>query len=1053
MSNFKKIFITIIFMLILLLIFANAKTFANNSSDLLKPVEYSEDYKKWLELSDEEKKNVLMPRMYDVPYVNTSTTNPLLKAQVLKATSVSEYNLKDIIPNNLAIRNQMATDSCWTFAGLSSLETNLALSNYKRGVNLSKVYDFSERHLEYSTSRYFLNDVENPLGYNRSVGDGGTILMVNSYLVNGYGAVPESEMPFENNENIIDFSEIQGKTVSSQVYDTVPFPNYNEQSEPYRTDIINQIKDHVQNYGSVYAGLHGNSSSIADFACFNNDTAAKYCNNSEEHKVDHAVSIIGWDDNYSVDNFAENARPSSNGAWIVRNSWGEDYGDNGIIYVSYEDVNICTNLSGIVKATDTVDYDYIYQYDELGQNYSLSFNNNNIMLGNIFNKQTSGTEYLNQILLYAPEQYTCKVYVNPNGTSMKKEDLQFVQLKSGESELLNVGYHTLEFAKSVKLNADSFAVVVQIQGTTDETSFALEAILPLTISSLYSTVSLEIGKCFVASGNDLSDCNWYDLGSLSSSGLGVLLPNSDSTIKAFTTTELNDGSLKNIEISTPPNKVNYFEGENFDPTGMVVKANYNSKTNPSVILDSSSYTITNGSNLQVGQTSVQITYEDMSVEQTINVEKNTVTNLTIKTPPTQTQYKEGQHFNPSGMVIEATFKDGTVKDVTDYTIENGYNLKADQTEVIISYGEMTVSQSIDVTPNPLLEITITQEPNKTKYITGQNFDKTGMIVTGLFQDNSTQEIIDYTIENGTNLVKGQTSVTITYEGKSVTQSITVEDKFIVSISIDTAPSKLTYIQNKETLELAGGILLVSYNDETTETIPLDSEEISITGFDNTKVGKQTLTITYQNKTTQLEIEIIEEERAKNSDFSNAKCNIKGATAYFYTDNPIDDYLLIDIEIYDIVRNLTNDKVEYYYYLSGNDKEENINGWAKISEEQNSDNKLEFTIDSRKLSNYEDIVDEDVVYLYIREVAVKGGDQSVSVSKSMQIEPTDKIEIYVDDNKVENINYGSSNYEDLTVAPGKLPQTGVKSIIGIFLVISIAGIIIFIRYKKLSKYIK
>lgn len=93
----------------------------------------------------------------------------------------------------------------------------------------------------------------------------------------------------------------------------------------------------------------------------------------------------------------------------------------------------------------------------------------------------------------------------------------------------------------------------------------------------------------MAAGNNLENCEWLDLGKISETS--ALLSNCDSTIKAFTTTELIDESLKNIEITTPPAKTSYFEGENFDKTGMVVKANYNSRTKPTVELDPSSYTI------------------------------------------------------------------------------------------------------------------------------------------------------------------------------------------------------------------------------------------------------------------------------------------------------------------------------------------------------------------------------------------------------------------------------------------------------------------------------
>lgn len=1112
MKKMKKIMknVTIILLLFLLILLASQEVFASNVANSLTKMEYSEDFKKWLELPDEEKKNVMIPRMYEVPYTRIEYNNPLYITRMLRANVNSKYSLKDIIPDNLSIRNQQQTNSCWAFARLSSLETNLALSNYKKGINLSKVYDFSERHMEYATSRYFLNDVENPNGYNRTVGDGGTRLMADAYLANGYGAVLESEMPFENNEDLIDISQIQNKTISSQLYDTVDFPNYQNETDANRTAIMNQVKQHIQNYGSVYAGLHGASASTSDFTCYNNTTGAKFCNNENEHPADHAVSIIGWDDNYSIDNFEENAKPKSNGAWIARNSWGEKnaigtmgelkeviynqlkdqciqngwdtpekipdkiandiaiqnswtiednmvyekYGDNGFIYISYEDANISKEMSGIVKATDTINYKNIYSYDELGPSEGIQINGSNIMLCNIFNKKTKGTEYLNQILLYAPETYTCKVYVNPNGTSKAKNDLQLVPLKAGQTETFNTGYHTLEFSNPIKINSDSFAVVVEIQSTTNKTAFVMEGKPTISINNPFSNAKIETGKCFMAMGNNLENCEWYDLGKLSESGLGIMLPNGDSTIKAFTTSELLDESLKNIEITTPPTKTSYFEGENFDKTGMVVKANYNSKTKPSVILDSSSYNITNGTNLKAGQTSVTITYEDKSVNQKITVEKNSVTDLKIKTPPTKTEYKEGQHFDKTGMIIEATYKDGTTKEITDYTITNGNNLKANQTEVTISYGEKTVNQKITVIPNPLIEINITKAPNKTKYVVGQNFDKTGMIVTGTYQDNSTQEIIDYTIENGTNLTKEQTTITIKYEGKTTTQEITVEEKAITEISVDKKPSKLKYIQNKEKLDLTGGILKITYNDETTENISLDSEQVTVTGFDNTKLGKQIITVTYQTKTAQFEIEIIEEIKAVNSNLDNAKCDIQKVQAYYYTDDSKKDYTLMNVEINKITRNLTNDKVEYYYYLSPNKDEQNINDWVKITEEQKSNDKLQFTIDTRKISNYDKIVDENVLYLYIKEVSIKGGNQSVIVSKSLSLDTKGEIETYIDNVKKDNINSGnisnnnSSSDKDTTVAGGILPHAGVGSFISIIIVVIIVSVFCYFKYNKL-----
>ena len=728
-------------------------------------------------------------------------------------------------------------------------------------------------------------------------------------------------------------------------------------------------------------------------------------------------------------------------------------GDNGIMYVSYEDANINETLWGIIKSADTIDYENIYQYDTYFPVGGVIYDGSEIMLCNIFEKQTTGTEYLTQVSLYAPETYTCRVYVNPNGTSRAKSDLQLVSLAAGESETFDAGYHTLEFAEPIEITANSFVVVVEITGTySDSTTVLLES--KIDGVTAFDAVSVENGKCFIAGGHDLDSCQWIDLGQLTQ--INSSLADGDNTIKAFTVSKIVDDSLKNIEITTPPTKTSYLEGDNFDATGMVVTAYYNNDT--SNVLDSSSYSISNGSNLKLGQTSVTITYEDKSVEQPITVEENSVTNITIKTPPTKTEYKEGQNFDKTGMVVEITRKDGTTETITDYTIENGDNLKNGQTSVTISYEGKTVEQSITVIPNPLMEIKVDKAPNKTNYVVGQNFDKTGMVIVGIYQDETSIEITDYTIENGTNLTKEQTSVTISYQEKTTTQAITVEEKAITEIAINENPSKLTYIQNKEDLDLTGGSLKITYNDETTENISMTSEEITVTGFSNKDLGKITLTLTYQTKTVELEVEIIAEEveeKAENSNFDNAKGDIKKVKAYYFSDDLQNDYILIELEVNSIIRNLNNDNLEYYYYLSTKQNEENITDWTKITESQNSSDKLQFTIDSKDITNYNEISNENVLYLYIKEVAIKGGNQSVAISKAITLESDVEVETYLDNVKYDkNTTNTPDNTGDNTVSSEKLPNTGTKvKILMAIIVILGVGVFLYKKYKDLSEYVK
>ena len=1049
MNRLKKILIILIATSILLSL-TTKKVLAIDPENLFEKKEYSEDFKSWLELSDEEKKKVIQPRMYDVIPSNNIKNNLFYKTKLLGTSINPRYSLKEVIPNNLKIKNQRNTQSCWAFAAISSLETNLALANVKKNINTSKIYDYSERHMEYANSKFFANNKENKTGYNRNVGSGGQWFMAESYLTNGLGAINESEMPFEDNEDLIDITAIQNKIVSSQVYDTIDFADYRNQSDEKKFEIMNEIKQHITNYGSVFASIHGNSISAAGFNCYNNDTGAKFCNNPLLHRADHAVSIIGWDDNYSIDNFSEEIKPTSKGAWIIRNSWGERWessvnelkeeifttykqqciergwnssteipnefieqagytiendiayikiGDNGIMYISYEDCNISKTMYGIVKAADSIDYDKIYQYDEYYPAYDIPLNSSTTIICNIFEKKTTETEYLTQISLYAPETYKCKVYVNPNSKSKAKDDMQLVKLQAGNDEIIDTGYHTLEFENPVEIKGNEFAVAVAIEGKrTSSIDIKLEA--KVDEIDTFDSVQVENGKCFVASTNDFDMCQWYDLGNLSN--VADYLPNGDSTIKAFTVSELNDGSLRDIEIVTPPNKINYFEGNNFDKTGMIIKANYNRKNNPSVILDEKSYNITNGNNLKVGQTNVTITYKNKSV-----------------------------------------------------------------------------NQPITVMPNQLTELKVTKEPNKTRYIVGQNFDKTGMVITGKYQDETTKEILDYTIENGTNLSKNQKSVTIKYGGKNIEQPITVEEKTVLDIKINKKPTKIQYIQNKENLDLSGGTIIVSYNDGSNEEISLSSELIKISGFDNKNVGKNTITIQYANKMISLDIEIIAEVMPVNSNFDEAELKIESLKYYTYVDLEKQEYAIMDVVVDKMLKNSINDSYEYYYCLSSNENESKIENWVKVAKFNSTYNQIQFEINTKEISNYDEIVEADNLYIYIKEVAIKGDKQSVKVSNSMEIDSEVFTEIYVDDikmteydpdeeeeesaitddtkgddSKSNNIVIISNNDNSLdkTKATSILPKTGAKNVIFI-LIVGVVCIILLIRYKNLNKYVK
>lgn len=1062
-SNIKKILV--IFFVIIICNLLNYNVLAKESDiekDEFNVMQVSQQYLDYLKLSEEEKSKTIMPRIYEILKSNNKIRNPFKLARLLGNSLTIDYTLQTIIPENMIIKNQQDTYSCWTFSSLASLESCLALKDKKED-KTPIIYDFSERHMEYTTSQSFINEetnekVFNTIGFNREVGSGGNFNISIPYLTNGIGAIHEDEMKFINDESPINIEEIKGKKVITQVNDITVFPSY--QFSDDKTEIIQQMKDHLKNYGAIDAAIYG--ASLDDTTCYNSETGAIYCNNSTTYQLNHAVAIVGWDDDYPISYFVEGNQPTNPGAWIVKNSWGEDVGDNGYMYVSYEDANIYLQLNGIVNAQTEIEYENIYQYDEFGGMLYFGLKNTSrIYLATEFEKQTQTKEYLTHVSISTPQEIKCKVYVNLDGTSKDQSDLNPVQLKAGESEIISAGYHTLEFKEPLKINSDKFVVVIETEETSGNiVNTYLECNYGefTNTDTIWDNVEVETEKCFYANENSFLQNKWTDTSKLFSISNGSI-PNGDTTIKAFSTSNV----LEDISITTQPSKTEYIEGQDFDSTGMIVKANYANGT----LLEITDYTIIDGTKLALGQTEVIISYNGKTATQPIKVEKNTVESLEIIEGPTNIEYWAGDKFDSTGIIIKATYKDCTTKMITEgYIIKDGDVLKNDQKEVIIQYEGKTVALKITVKRNTVNKIEIIDNSIKKEYIVGQNFNSEGMVIKVTYANGNIKEITEgYTIENGTNLQTNQTEIEIEYEGQTTTLKITVIEKEITSIKIINMPSKTEYIQTKEELDLTGGIIKTTYNDNTTEEISMNSKEVTVTGFDNQNIGKQTLKLTYQDKTIEFDIEVKELEKPKHSNYENAKANVTGVKVNISsTDNKYET--ILKIELSNIINNInTNDQNEYYYYISPRASDKNITEWTKINDLQISeDGKYTFNIntsDYAKEDDKEQLLNANNLYIYIKEVATKNNIKSELETESILLNidiDQIKAEGYVDEDKkveveagkIQNSSSGENINNDNTTANGTIPKAG-KNILMILivLILCILSRIIYLKYNDIQ----
>ena len=151
-------------------------------------IEYSEDYKAWLNLSEEDKKSTLEPRKYDIVTKKDNISylkemdNVFKIQQLLRANLSAKYDLRDIIPENVKIRNQMQTNSCWAFATTGILESHLGLKD-KNSSKPVVAYDLSEKHMNYGTAKSaFLDGKTNEYGFAKEVSDGGNFYLATQYM-------------------------------------------------------------------------------------------------------------------------------------------------------------------------------------------------------------------------------------------------------------------------------------------------------------------------------------------------------------------------------------------------------------------------------------------------------------------------------------------------------------------------------------------------------------------------------------------------------------------------------------------------------------------------------------------------------------------------------------------------------------------------------------------------------------------------------------------------------------------------------------------------------
>ncbi|MBQ8538313.1 MAG: hypothetical protein IJ433_01530 [Ruminococcus sp.] len=345
----------------------------------------------------------------------------------------------------LSVKNQLY-NTCWAYGSCSTLESVLMKSSYN-------VSDFSPIHMNHwGTKR------SDGTGWDREHTAGGYAYISLAYFTSWQGPRLMSDYPVHT--PLLLYSQLDQTAKKQFSVNSIIYLDANDRET---------IKTAIYEYGAVVGNYHVNDN------FYNETTYGYYCNTEGllTHQLNgHCISIVGWDDNYSKENFTQSAQPKENGAWLCKNSWDSNWGDGGYFWISYEDFYMFDTRFGNSYAFKDVqpynDRKTLYQNEVDGATYTFDYitNYNTMTYINVFDA-VSEFDTIEKVHFETTSQGAQYIIFNipldADNTPVADQS-KWVEIGNGTVDYK--GYHSVD-TKDFEIDGSKFAIGVQLIDTNN----------------------------------------------------------------------------------------------------------------------------------------------------------------------------------------------------------------------------------------------------------------------------------------------------------------------------------------------------------------------------------------------------------------------------------------------------------------------------------------------------------------------------------------------------------------------------------------------------------